>query len=103
MPLLLQFDSFSYLIRVAIFSAAILVGLEWMVSPLDSLALLMLTLPFSPRVAGGDGPSTCTGCLQMTQAIETSIVLSEVNVSTWHNLSTWHWGQRSLRLGSKVT
>ena len=41
---------------------------------LDSLALLMLTLHFSPRVAGGDGPSTCTGCLQMTQATETSIV-----------------------------
>ena len=28
-----------------------------MVSPLDSFALLMLTLPFSPTVAGGDGLS----------------------------------------------
>ena len=45
-----------------------------MVSSLDLLALLMLVLPFSPRVAVGDVPPTCIGCLQMTQTSDTSIV-----------------------------
>ena len=52
---------FCYLMRVAVFSAAVLVYLlpRPRVDGVDLLALLMLVLPFSPRVAVGDVPPTC--------------------------------------------